>query len=71
MKTRALVTSLTFWISAAVSMLHPIAQRTTPTMSAAVPHCGFIPPSAGSETAGELRMVSGRETVQTQTICPV
>ena len=35
-----------------------------PAMSREVPNLGLDPPEERSEIAGELRMVSGRETVQ-------
>lgn len=55
----------TFWASAVVSMNQPIPQRITPAISQPVPNEEFDPPRDGSDTAGELRMVRGRETVQT------
>ena len=55
----------TFWASARDSMAHPSAQSTMPAMSLDCPKDGFDPPRRGSETAGELRITTGRETVQT------
>ena len=52
-------------MSAKVSIIHPRAHRMIPTMSRAVPNLGLVPPVAMSETAGELRIMSGSETVQT------
>lgn len=55
----------TFWTSAKLSIAHPIAHRTILTISRAMPNLGFVPPVARSETAGELRMMRGKDTVQT------
>lgn len=55
----------TFWMSAKLSIAHPTAHRTIPTISRAVPNLGFVPPVVRSETAGELRIMRGRDTVQT------
>lgn len=52
-------------MSAIVSMVHPIAQRTIPAISLDCPKEGLLPPMVGSETAGELSIVRGNETVQT------
>lgn len=62
MATGACVTTLC--PSAAVSMARPIAQMTTPAMSRPVPNAGLALPSRAA-TAGELRMMTGSETVQT------
>lgn len=57
--------NLTFWMSATDSIIHPIAHNTIPAMSLDWPNEGLLPPSLGSETAGEFRMVKGSDTVQT------
>lgn len=58
----------TFCQSARLSTIHPIPHRTRPAMSRPVPNAGLG--WAGLETAGELRMMMGNETVHTQTIWP-
>lgn len=55
----------TFWASAILSINQPIAHKTIPAMSLPVPNAGFEPPREGSETEGEFRIVTGRETIQT------
>lgn len=53
--------NFTFSASATLSMIHPIAHNTRPAISFDVPNAGAAP----SVTAGELRIVTGRETTQT------
>jgi len=55
--------NLTFCASAMDSMAKPVAQMTIPAISREVPNLGSEPPIAISDTAGELRIVRGRETV--------
>ncbi len=45
-------------------MIRPMANMITPMMSRALPNGTKIPPAAGTETLGELRMISGKETTQ-------
>lgn len=40
-----------------------------PAMSREVPKAGFDPPIAGSDTAGEFKIVNGSETVHTYGLC--
>ena len=53
----------TFWASAIDSIDQPMAHKMMPMMSLAVPNLGS-PPGA-RDTAGEFRITTGKETVQT------
>lgn len=52
-------------MSAVDSNSQPKVHKTIPAISLEVPKWGFDPPSDGSETAGEFRIVKGSETVHT------
>ncbi|KAG5637689.1 hypothetical protein H0H81_003605 [Sphagnurus paluster] len=47
------------------SIKKPNTQKTIPAMSLDVPKAGFEPCRAVSETAGEFKIVTGSDTVQT------
>jgi hypothetical protein len=46
-------------------MMNPDDQRMVPAISRDVPKDGFDPWLLTSDTAGEFKMISGKETVQT------
>ena len=56
-----------FCQSAMDSIAQPTTQMMTPRTSLAVPNAGSCP----LDTPGEFRMMTGRDTTQTQRICPV